>query len=234
MGDAGVDDARPRRALVLAGGWMHPPDDPLAAIGRLLPSPRWELTVITSADDVAAAAAEACDLLVVASCWFSMTADRYTDEQRAAWAVHRDEGREVALAAMADAGVPVLALHTGVICFDGWPMWRRWLGGVWSWERSWHPEPLPMGVEPEPGSPIALDRFEVVDEEYTDLDVDDVTVVARSASGQPLVWTHVAAGRRAAVSLLGHDARSLGHPAHRRLLADLVEQLVPGVANPSG
>ena len=84
-----------------------------------------------------------------------------------------------------------------------------------------------MVVVPEPGSPIRFAPFEVVDEEYTELDIDDVTVVARSASGEPLVWFHEVDGRRAAVSLLGHDARSLGHPAHRRLLADLVDHLVP-------
>ncbi|MEM9034718.1 MAG: ThuA domain-containing protein [Actinomycetota bacterium] len=224
-----VDSATtPRRALVLAGGWMHPPDDPVAAIGGLLAAPAWEVDVVTSPYVVAAAAEEVVDLLVVAACWFSMTAERYTDEQRAEWAVGRDADREAALQRLADSGVPVLVVHTGVICFDGWPLWREWLGGVWSWERSWHPEPLPMSVVPEAGEPLGLEPFEVVDEEYTDLDIgDDVTLVARSDGGQPLVWLHELDGRRAAVSLLGHDARSLDAPAHRSLLDALVEHLVP-------
>lgn len=217
----------PRRALVLAGGWMHPPEGPVDAIGRTLTAPRWEISTVTSPDEVAAAAADRPDLLLVAACWFSMTADRYTDDQRAEWAVQRDARREAALRDLADAGVPVLALHTGVICFDGWPLWRDWLGGVWSWERSWHPEPLAMSVLVQADAPIELDSFEVVDEEYTDLDVDPaVTVVARSRSGQPLVWLHEHAGRRAAVSLLGHDRRSFDHPGHQRLLTALVDHLV--------
>ncbi|MEO1060481.1 MAG: ThuA domain-containing protein [Actinomycetota bacterium] len=220
------DGPRVRRALVLAGGWMHPPDEPVAAVRRTLATPAWDVAVVTEPAQVADAVGDGCDLLVVASCWFSMTAERYTDDQRAAWAVHRDARRESALASLADGGVPVLALHTAVICFDGWPLWRDWLGGVWSWDRSWHPEPRPMSVRAEPGAPVESTSFEPIDEEYTDLDIDPaVVVVARSAGGQPLVWVHEAAGRRAAVSLLGHDHRSLDHPEHRRLLRGLVDHL---------
>ena len=44
------------------------------------------------------------------------------------------------------AGRPILALHTGVICFDDWPGWGELLGGRWDWNRSSHPPLGRVGV----------------------------------------------------------------------------------------
>lgn len=128
--------------------------------------------------------------------------------------------REV-VAGWHDGGRPVLALHTGVISFGDFPRWAEILGGRWVWERSHHPPLGPLAVRAGSGD------FEVVDECYRDLDVaPEVEVLARSADGHPLAWTHASGAGTAAVDLLGHDARSLDHPGHRRLLTTLVRRLL--------
>lgn len=165
-------------------------------------------------------------LLVVASCWFSMSDERYTDEQRASWAVGRDATREAALLAAAKRGVPLLALHSAVICFDGWDEWGRWLGGHWDWSTSSHPPPTELAVRPEPGASLAVEPFSVVDEEYQHVAVGpQAEILARSGSGHPLVWLRDGE-LRAAVCLLGHDRRSLDQPGHRALLGQLIDWLV--------
>ncbi|MFT4988764.1 MAG: hypothetical protein ACI9BK_001538, partial [Acidimicrobiales bacterium] len=42
----------------------------------------FDLAVETHAEQAVETIAEGCDLLVVGSCWFAMTDERYSDEQR--------------------------------------------------------------------------------------------------------------------------------------------------------
>ena len=214
------------RAVVLAGGWAHPGHDLIAAVQTLLDGRGFDVVAVTAPEHVAAEIEAGCDLLVAGCCWFAMADDRYTHRQRQQYAVDFDgELREVVTNVL-DAGCPVLALHTAVISFDGAEPWVRALGGTWNWTNSWHPEPASMLVEPAVATPIAFEAFSVVDELYQGLDMSETaTVVAESANGDPLVWLHQQAGR-AAVNLLGHDQRSLAHPAHRALNEQLLDWLL--------
>jgi len=221
-------------AVVLAGGWMHPADDVVTAVEDLLGPRGFEISVVTEPGGVVPALDDGCDLLVVAACWFSMADDRYTPDQRQDWAVPAEPERERVMAALATGGTPVLALHTAVICFDGWEEWGIWLGGRWDWATSSHPPPGPVDVRPEVGSPVVVEPFTVVDEQYQGLVINPKSrIVARSGSGDPLIWVHEADGRRGAVSLLGHDRRSLDHPQHRAVLNRLVDWLVDPQSSPS-
>lgn len=209
--------------MVLAGGWMHPPADSARALTAVVAAWGMDAVVVTDPTAVAGALAEPCDLLAVSACWFSMAARRYTDEQRAAWAVGPDPRRDGALLDAIDGGTPLLAVHTAVLCFDGWDPWTRCLGGRWNWGNSFHPAPTEIQVTPEPAGPLTFEPFTVVDEEYQGLDLDPQSVVVgRSAAGHPLIWLREDGRRRAAVSVLGHDRRSLDHLDHRALLNHLV------------
>lgn len=202
---------------------MHPPTYSARALGVAAAERGMVTSVVTEPGEVAAALAEPCDLIAVSACWFSMTDDRYTPEQRADWAVGRDPDRERALVTAVEGGTPLVALHSAVICFDGWSPWTRWLGGGWDWAASWHPPPAELRVVPEPGSPLRFEPFAVVDEEYQGLALHpDAVVVGRSEAGHPLVWLRENGHRRAAVSVLGHDHRSLDRAEHLDLLTQLV------------
>lgn len=215
------------RAVVLAGGWAHPADQVAGSLRQLLEQRYGVVDLVTDSSAVAAALETPPDLLVVAACWFSMSDDRYSDEQRAEFAVAPDEALRAAIAGALATSTPLLALHTAVLCFDGWSDWSRWLGATWNWATSFHPPPGPVEVLPDSRSPIALGPFEVIDEEYQGLDLSPtVTTVARSGAGNPLAWLHATPDARVAVDLLGHDHRSLDDQHHRALLAGLIDWLM--------
>lgn len=215
-----------RRAVLLAGGWAHPGDDQVSAMSELLAARSFETRVVRDPDEVRAALDEGCDLLVVAACWFSMTDDRYRDEQRSEHAVPFTPELAQSFAEVRDRGCPLLALHTAVICFDGSEAWTDWLGGAWNWDTSWHPEPGPVQVQSAAATPIEFSAFAVIDELYQGLDLaDDVELVA-SAEGHPLVWLRTGSVGKTAVNLLGHDHRSLDDPSHAALNGQLLDWLL--------
>lgn len=219
-----------RRAVVAAGGWAHPGDDLVEAAQALIePQGFDEINVVRDAVSFVAALEQPCDLLVVGACWFSMTDARYTEEQRREYAVHVTPELAEALRQVRDAGCPLLALHTAVICFDGSPLWRDWLGGAWNWQTSFHPPPEPMHAVPGNHGVLTFEPFAVTDELYQGLDVDSrVTVVAQSEMGHPLAWLNTTPHGRSAVNVLGHDHRSLRNPRHREFNESLLAWLLNG------
>ena len=215
------------RAVLAAGGWAHPGTDLIAAVRVLVDNRVDELVVVTDPDRFASELQAGCDLLIVGACWFAMNDERYNAEQRRDHAVQVTPRLEAALAKLHDDGCPLLALHTAVICFDALPVWRSWLGGSWDWAASWHPEPGEMQVVPSENHELTVEGFTVTDELYQSLQVDpEAVVVAASPAGDPLVWLHNTGRARCAVNVLGHDRRSLDHPDHQQLNAQLVDWLL--------
>ena len=225
---------RGRDAVVLSGGWMHPVDQAGAALAEILDDCGYETEIISDPTAVTPAALDGADLVAINSCWFSMSDDRYTADQRSEFAVGRDSTRESALLRTVARGAPMLAMHTAVICFDGWDDWEHLLGGAWDWGRSSHPPPEQIEVVPTSSFPAFAESFTVTDELYQDLRVaDDVTLVATSTGGDPLVWLNETTSTRVAVDLLGHDRRSLDHGTHRSLVAAMIDWLDPSEPNQS-
>jgi len=219
-----------KRAVLAVGGWAHPGDDIARAASALVEAAGFVSATVRDPGVLAQTLSQGCDLLVVGACWFAMNDARYTEPQRADHAFEADATLLAELEVLRTTGCPLLALHTAVISFDGAEVWREWLGGTWNWETSWHPEPAPMLVQPPGSASIALGTFEpftVTDELYQDLTIDATArIEAESAGGQPLAWTVESSLGRSAVSLLGHDARSLQTPGHQELLGDLLAWLL--------
>ena len=212
------------RNVLVTGGWAHDFAASAPVLEELLRGAGVESVVVGSLGEAADELRRGgVDLLSVYACQFLMEDPRYDDTIRSEWArATRPDDRRV-VEDWSERGGGVLALHTASICFDDWPGWRQVLGGSWDWGRSWHPAPGPLEVEPVSEHPVTAGTvpFTVVDERYSDLSVDDrvsVLLVSPGEGGpQPMLWAVERQGR-VVYDALGHDERSLTHPAHARII----------------
>jgi hypothetical protein len=223
----------PGSALLLTGGHSHPPDLSVSALTALLDDTGLEAVVTEDLEAGLVGLAEAApDLVVVNAGRWTMGHPRY-DDYRDRWALSLSTAARDALTDWVAAGRPLLALHTALVCFDDWPEWGDLIGGAWDWEHSRHPPVGTVEVTYRPGSPLVdgLADFAVTDECYVDLSLRPgnevvATMAAEGCDPQPACWVSRAAGRRVVTSTLGHDLRSLDHPAHRALLGRLIDWLL--------
>jgi len=212
----------PVRNLIYTGGWAHPFERTAPVVADVLAGAH----VTSQITDCLATVRRALDLgnfdlLTVYACRFSMLDARYTDKQRAEYAERMPADVRRSIEAHIGRGGALLALHTATLCFDDWLGWQRLIGGGWVWGQTFHPPLDVVTVEPVGEHPIMfeLEPFTVEDEHYRFLDVASATtVLAVTPSGgvaHPAMWT---AGPRVFVDALGHDERSLTHPAHSTVL----------------
>lgn len=185
------------------------------------------------------------DLLVVNTA--SGAPDAAHDGDDATWAPFHD-----AVAAWADAGRPVLALHQAANTFADSPHWERVLGGRWVDGTSMHPDigeaafelrhGVRRGVSPQDAAaePHALagaltglltdGRVTAFDERYSYLRVSDGVEVLltqrHDGVDHPVVWVNETGGLRVVYDALGHDTRSYASPSRRDLLLAEVRWLL--------
>ncbi len=220
------------RHLLLSGGPGHDFDETSAVLVELFGDLGAMTTIVEEPAETIAAirSAEASttgpwDLVTVNALRWSMNADRFAD-QRDRWAVELAPGDAEVLARHVDSGGGLLALHAAVICFDAHPVWHDLLGASWQWDRSGHPPVGPVSITPTRAGhdhPITagLDGFELTDELYGDLDLDDVTpllVGTQAGTTHPVLWARKLGRGRVVTSLLGHGTASLSSGPHRELL----------------
>ena len=199
--------------LLVSGGRGHPAAATVAALAPILGD---DVDVFAIDKGLAAVSERRHDLLVVNALAHTMHDERYSDADRSDWAFHLDSAGRAAIDGWLGAGRPLLALHTALVSFDDWPRWHHIVGGTWEWGRSWHDAPGRFTVVPTlPG----LNPFDVVDECYTDLRVDDHVEVVATAGTTPIAWRHVVGGTRVAACTLGHDAASFATPGHAAFAA---------------
>ena len=122
----------------------------------------------------------------------------------------------------------VFALHAATVTLLGLPSWAALTGATWVQGVSGHPPLGPCTVDGHDGVP---ERFELIDERYTDLSLSGerhvlVSCESEERGTQPLVWTRRVGDVAVAVDTLGHDARSFDSPEH----VALVRRLLQGVA----
>lgn len=215
-----MKEGSPRHVLLLTGGLGHPAEVSAAPLEEFFGGHGLAVDSFEDVDTgLAALDRERHALLVVNALRCTMTDARFDQVRSTEGYVLSAAGR-AALGAWLVDGAPVLALHTGVLCFDDFTPWAEALGGRWDWTRSFHPPIGRMSVC------TGAERFDVFDEHYQDLDLTPHMDVVATGAGGPLAWTHDHGPGSAAVDLLGHDARSLDHPEHRRLLSSLVHHLL--------
>jgi uncharacterized protein len=220
-------------ALVLTGGHSHPPEWSVPALRAVLRDAGFAEVDVD--DDIERAATRLPvappDLLVVNALRWTMRHPRYA-EHRDEWAYSPSESAREAITAAVRGGVPLLALHGALVSFDDWPEWGDLIGASWDWEASHHPPVGGVTVRCDDSHPVTagLGTFAVDDECYSGLaSRPDNRVVATAQAGgsppEPACWLRDDRSARVATSTLGHDARSLDDPNHRRLLARLVAWL---------
>jgi len=216
-------------AAVLVGGWAHPAEQTGPALHAMLTSLGIEPTIVDHPDALPGALGHQ-DLLVIHGCFFQMLDDRYTADQRDEFGYVSTPALRAGIGDWIDAGRPLLAMHTAVLCFDDWDRWPSIVGASWDWTRSHHPPlgPLQVSFGDDPRT-AGLREFSVTDERYTDLvllpDVDVLATAGSDGVEEPAVWVHRAGSATVVYDALGHDGRSLDHPDHRALLARLLEPL---------
>ncbi len=221
------------RCLLIAGGLHHPAE---AAVPSIVAALGTQGLQTDTEEDVAHACSllgnGTYELLAVCALRWTMQGDRY-DAHRARWGLSLSQPARDALVGFLERGGALLALHAAAICFDDWPQWGDILGARWIWGESGHP---PYGAAQVRFVPAAdgtfaagLQDFACQDEVYRRMALaSDVQPLAFARSMQdgdggsgnwtPVLWTRQWHAARVVYSALGHDAASLGHPVHQRLL----------------
>lgn len=221
------------RNLILSGGVAHPFAATSARLAELLAEVGISSTVTEEVDQGLRSLRNAeVDLVTVNALRWRMQVDRYAHLREEHALSLSDEARR-ALSEYVHGGGALLAMHTAAICFDDWPEWRGIVGGVWDWERSFHPPLGEIQVDvADEGDPLVagIDPFRIVDEAYGFLseepDIKPLLVSSHSGRSHPLLWAREVGRGRVVYDALGHDERSLAHPSHREVLRRSAQWLV--------
>ena len=219
----------PARNLLLTGGIVHPFESAAPALANVLNRHGVESTVTEDIDaGLVDLARGRFDLLTVYALRWSMQDDKYA-AHRSRWGLTLSPAAREAIVMHVYEGGGLLGLHTASICFDDWPEWRSVLGGTWVWGRSGHPPPGPVQVRiSEPDHPLVrgLPDFTLADEVYGNLALEpdvvplmQATAIGAHAGWHPVLWERRVGIGRVVYGALGHDATSIAHPVHSRVLA---------------
>ena len=217
------------RNLLLTGGIVHPFDSGASAMSGVLRNHGVESTVTEDIEGgLADLGRDRFDLLTLYALRWSMKDDKYAPH-RARWALTLSSAAREAVVTHVQSGGGLLGVHTASICFDDWPEWRSILGGTWVWGQSGHPPLGPVNVhitEPEHPLTRGLSDFTLIDEVYGDLALEpdvvplmQATAVNGSRGTHPMLWERRVGLGRVVYDALGHDAQSIEHPLHARILA---------------
>lgn len=210
--------------LIISGGIFHPFDETSAALAGLFDGLDIRSNITMDLED-ALATLDQYDLVTM-NClrWRMIQHDKYIPF-RDEWAMEISDAGRGALQNHVAAGGGLLGLHTASICFDTWDGWKDLLGVAWNWEKSFHPEigDIEVAVAADAHPIVAgLEDFGLHDEIYHHLaPADDAPglLFAEADEGiQPLMWARQVGAGRAVYDSLGHDAASINHPTHARIL----------------
>lgn len=215
-------DAQPTPRAVIASGtaryadpW-HPFPATSARIAAALRDDGWDVVVDEDVDH-ALAHLDGVDLLVVNA------GDPWRDGDTEL-EPYADPAADAGLRSAIDRGIGIIAVHAALSTLRDHPAWREAIGGEWEPGRSWHP-PIADAhvrvVDAEHPVTAGVPGFDVFDERYSDLAVDDgARVLAEhdvDGTAHAAVWVREEP-TRAVVSSLGHDERAYDAPEHIALL----------------
>lgn len=228
------------RVVVLAGGSPHAHDfDAIRDALVELVEGAGHAALPAADPDAAAHLLDDADALVCDGLWWRMEGAAY-DPWRAAHAYSPPPGTRARLRDFVADGGGFVGLHTTSICFDDWPGWADVVGAGWVWGHSSHPPygPATAHLVPAHADHPVLDglpaAFDLHDEVYGDLDRRTGTTVLVTSrrhaddADQPVVLTQHYGRGRVVYDGFGHDAASIRHPEHRRLLAQALAWTLAG------
>lgn len=215
-------EAQPARRAVIATGtgrysdpW-HPFPATSARIAAALRDDGWEVVVDEDVDH-ALAHLDGADLLVINA------GDPWRDGETEL-EPQADPAAGAGLRSAIGRGIGIIAVHAAVSTLRDHPAWREAIGGEWVPGHSWHPPIADAHVRVVDGEhPVTAGAtgFDVFDERYSDLDVDDdARVLAEhevDGTTHAAVWVRDRP-TRVVVSTLGHDERSFDSAEHIALL----------------
>jgi hypothetical protein len=221
-------------AVIFSGGINHPFEHSAPALASVLEQVGMQ-PLLTFELEAACAAlkADPTALFVLHALRWSMTQHEKYIPDRPQWAMSIPDAARATIRSHIERGAGLVGLHTASICFDTWPEWPAILGGGWQWGRSFHPPPAPLRVRLSPTHPLTrgLPDFTVVDELYSEQSVgatsdvcgwldpiEPMPDIGKPLTTQPALWTQEYGAGRVVYGALGHDAASILHPVHRRLL----------------
>jgi uncharacterized protein len=127
---------------------------------------------------------------------------------------------ESAFADYVRQGHGLIAIHSGTAEYEGTPILRSLLGGVFHH----HPDQCPVTVTPQPGHPLSTgsDAFTLTDEHYfmemNDPFVDVFLTTTSEHGEQPGGWRRTEASGRVAVLTPGHNLGVWLHPSFQALI----------------
>lgn len=212
--------------LILTGGIFHPFEEASAALAETLEEVGIHSTITLDIEQGLATLGQYDLLTVYALRWRMIQNEKYVP-YRDEWQFSLSQSGQEAIRSFVERGGGLLGLHTASICFDDWPEWGSILGGAWDWGRSFHPELGTVDVKVSPsGHPIVagIDDFAVEDEIYHYLALESdikplLTAQAELEDGpQTLCWARDFGQGRVVYDSLAHDANSVRHPTHQRIL----------------
>jgi uncharacterized protein len=216
------------RNVILTGGHSHSFPIATPALASLLARHGIESTISEDIEQgLAGLDVWRPELLTVYALRWSMSGSGKYAAHRGEWAFDLSDRGRAAIVAHLERGGGLLALHTALICFDGWPRWKEILGGAWEWGRSAHPPYGAIDVrfaEHEHPLTRGLPDFTIDDEVYGDLamtpDVQPLMYARAAGRGdwQPMLWTRNVGPGRVVVDALGHDRGAFTHEVHRRIV----------------
>lgn len=214
------------RNLILAGGISHDFETSAPALADVLSRVGIQSTVTFDVEDaIAQLDRGSLDLFTPVLIRWTMTGPRF-DDRRARFGLSLSAAHQSSISRYVDAGGRMLAMHAAVISFDDFAAWKDIVGARWIWGNSFHP-PYGRVQAAFTGSdhPIVRDLpdFDLDDEVYSALDMATgieplMRLSTEGATDQPGLWARKVGKGRVVYDALGHDAASIKHPVHARLI----------------
>lgn len=224
-------------AVLFSGGYNHPFAETSPVLASFARAEGWTVAIETDLNAALAALGSSRLLIVNALCWSMTQHEKYAPD-REIWAREMNDDQIAALDAFVCEGGSLLVMHTGTICWDTQPGWRRIMGGGWQWGLSQHP-PLGPAMVAMTAAGLAFCRgaedFSIVDEVYHNLgpqtDCDVLATCEISEGPQPIAWMRRHGQGRVCVDALGHDANALLTPGHSLLIRSMLQWLQEGASH---
>ena len=215
--------------VVLAGGSPHAHD--FAATGAelavLAADAGHAVTLTADPDEAAEMLSQNVAALIFDGLWWRMLGDAY-DQWRDRYGYSPSAATRAALIAFVHDGGGLLALHTAPICFDDWPAWGDVVGGAWQLGRVVTPGTENVAGSRRRRSPDRRRDRSRHSRSPTRCMATSPSVTTsrcwRSATATTATPTSQWCGHTTTApdvwctTAFGHDALSIRHPDHARLI----------------